>query len=698
MKNIVAWVDDKNKITVENILLDSFTAQPPQVSSGQDRLFVTSVNRVNETTAELKLEGHFPIGKEVTLIWGEHNCPIHPRAVVRTAWFDDQYDASDETLGYIYHPSKTSFAIWSPTATNMVLVLENKKYPMDRCPNGVWRTTVKGDSNGCFYYFLVTVNGEESLVNDPYARSMTANSKYGVVIDLESTDPVGFRSSSYSKVEKKDAIIYELHVRDATSALDTGVKGKFLGLTETLTQNKDGYSTGLTYIKELGCTHVQLLPLQDFARVDELKPEDDYNWGYDPLYYFVPEGSYATDANDAYARINECKQMIHAFHNQELSVILDVVYNHVFSQEDSSFEKLVPGYYFRYQADGSLSDGSGTGNDIATERKMVRAFILDCVDYWLTEYQVDGFRFDLMGAIDLETMQQVQTRCQQENRPILLLGEGWELDTALAPQKKSTNFHAEQLPGISFFNDTFRDTLKGNLFEVAHAGYVNGNGQFYERMAALLSGSCQEGLGQKLFSEPSQSINFVECHDNHTLWDRLKLSNPDASDEVRRRMHQLATGLTLLSQGIPFLHAGQEFFRTKQGDENSYISGDAINQLDWDQRGKEDANVQWVRGLIKLRREYPLFRLGSAAEIAYRFHVIQAPEPVFGFVLFGEREDFTVFVNPTEDVFTVEMPAVGQWKKMISNLSGVGSPTSCLLEQVAEIWAYELVVWKKDRY
>ncbi|GAE94258.1 pullulanase [Gracilibacillus boraciitolerans JCM 21714] len=402
----------------------------------------------------------------------------------------------------------------------MDLVLQKHRIKMSRKPNGgVWHTLAEGDWNNSPYHFAVTVNGEEVLVNDPYAKSMTANSEQSAVIDLNSTNPVGFRDVNYSKVSKQDAIIYELHIRDATSSKHSGVKnkGKFLGLTEKNTRNAKGFSTGLSYISELGCTHVQLLPVQDFARVDELHPLESYNWGYDPLYYFVPEGSYSTNANHPYLRINECKEMIQAFHEENLSVILDVVYNHVFRYEHSAFEKLVPGYYFRHHQDGVPSNGSGTGNDIATERKMVRKFILECIDYWLTEYKVDGFRFDLMGLMDIETMQTIRERCLQEDRPILLLGEGWDLDTPLPPEQKATNAQSSQLLGISFFNDLFRDSMKGNLFEAENVGYANGNGYYLERIAQLVSGSCHHKFG-KIFSNPLQSINFVECHDNHTLW------------------------------------------------------------------------------------------------------------------------------------------------------------------------------------
>ncbi|WP_226038072.1 type I pullulanase [Aquibacillus saliphilus] len=701
MENSIAWIDGEKSITVElsGLEIEGLIKTNTRIVVEGQEYPINKIEHLTSKTATINLETSLPLGQKMYLGWKDNELPIYPRGIVRTAWFDQSYDASDEQLGYIYSPEKTSFSVWAPTATTIDLVLEDYRIKMGRKANGVWHTIVAGNWNHSPYHFAAVINGKEQLVNDPYGKSMTANSSRSVVLNLESTDPSGFDVTDYPKISKQDAIIYELHIRDATSSNESGAtnKGKFLGLTETNTKNSQGFSTGLSYIKQLGCTHVQLLPVGDFARVDERNPDKSYNWGYDPLFYFVPEGSYATSADNPYLRVNECKQMIQAFHQEGLSIILDVVYNHVFYHQDSALERLVPGYYFRYKEDGSLSNGSGTGNDIATERKMARKLILDCIDYWITEYKVDGFRFDLMGAIDLDTMKAIRIRCLQENRPIVLLGEGWELDTELQPEQKTTSSKSNQLLEVSFFNDTFRDSLKGNLFETMDVGYANGNGHYIERLPQLVSGSCLDRFGDKLFSNPLQSVNYVECHDNHTLSDRLMISSPDTTEQNRKRMHQLATGLTILSQGIPFLHAGQEFFRTKQGDENSYISGDEINQIDWQKRGIEDENVQWIKNLISLRKKYRLFGLSSAKEIQHRLHIISTPDPVFGYMLIGESEDFAIFINPTNQVMEIGMPAQGRWEKQVSNLSGSISPISCLLQTKTEIGGYELAVWKKNR-
>lgn len=699
MKNSCAWIDGKNKIVVELAELLTRPSTDPIIESEQHLLAIESIDW-NGKEATIKLEEDVPLEHPLNLIWQEIEVPIYARNVVQTGFFEEQYDASHVQLGAMYSREKTSFSIWAPTASQMVLVLKGKQIRMMKDATGVWHGTVFGDCHLARYYFLGTINGQERQINDPYAKSLTANSQEGVVLDLQKTDPVGFRTILYPYVSRADAIIYELHVRDATSALESGVneayRGRFLGLTELNTKNPAGYSTGLSYLGELGCTHVELLPIQDFARVDELDAENGYNWGYDPLYYFTPEGSFTTNADDPVIRVQECKQMIHALHQKGLSVILDVVFNHVYDYQDSMFENCLPGYFFR-TLNGQLSNATGTGNDLATERVMVRKFILDCIDYWLSEYRVDGFRFDLMGAIDIETMQAIRRRCELEDRPILLIGEGWELDTALLPSQKSSIAQAHQLENIGFFNDRFRDAVKGKLFDHQDCGFVNGNGQYMEQFPQLVAGSCQVRFGDPPFLDPLQSVNYVECHDNHTLWDRLALTNKAATEKEKKQMHQLATGLTLLSQGIPFLHAGQEFFRTKFGDENSYLSGDAINQLDWSQRGREENNVQWVRRLIQVRKHSRLLRLASAEEIGHRLHIIHAPNPVFGFLLAGDEEDLVIFANPTNKMMQIEMPALGRWEKSVSNYTHAVSEISCLIDSQIKIAPYELVIFRKQR-
>ncbi|MEK4711745.1 type I pullulanase [Sporosarcina sp. FSL K6-5500] len=704
METHVAWIDDVHVLTVivNDISILLHTEEPPVIYwAAKEKYFSTKVEKVNaDSTVRIILLEELPIGESLVLLWGTAKVPVYPRAIVRTDWFDQHYADLTTKLGTDYEHSATTFSIWAPTATSVKLNLDNRDFLLNRQKSGLWQLKIDGDWHGFSYDYKVIVNGQTTRLNDPYAKAMLANSEKSVIIDPARTDPPNFNKRNRPKLQNlQDAIIYELHVRDATNQEESGVvnRGKYLGLTETATTTKNGFSTALTYMKELGCTHVQLLPINDFARIDETSPNDDYNWGYDPLYFQVPEGSYSLTPNDPVARIIECKKMIQAFHQAEIAVILDVVYNHVFIMEESPFEKLVPGYYFRYHSDGSLSNGTGVGNDFATERAMARKFILDTIEFWLNDYHVDGFRFDLMGAIDIETMNQIHERCKEESVPIMLLGEGWDLPTALASEKKATSMHSNQLTGLKFFNDYFRDSLKGQLFNKHETGYVNGQGRFIERLPHLVSGTTLEEFGTPFVSEVNQTINYVECHDNHTLWDRLLLSNDQDSDLTRKKMHQLASGITLLSQGIPFIHAGQEWFRTKQGDENSYISSDWINQLDWRKREVENDYVEFIKTLIALRKKYDVFRLTSNQDIRRRLYILDTPAPVFGFTLLGDNEDFAIYINPTKKSYELRLPSSAIWRVMANNNFDKNTAQQEVKGEFTSVDAYELVVLKKSR-
>lgn len=700
LENKVAWIDDIHEITVIGDMESLFVnGQSPFIYIENKQSYIqTKAEKINHSKARIRYHEELPIGENLFLLWNDIKIPIYPGAIVRTKWFDENYSNLDVELGAICHSASTTFSIWAPTATVVKVELDSdKKLPLKRQNRGVWTLTVDGDWHGCSYIYEVTLNGKTTLVNDPYAKAMLPNSEKGIIVDFTRTKSL--KDSTVSRPKRKslqDAIIYELHVRDATVHENSGVrnKGKFVGLAEKNTTNSNRYSTALSYIKDLGVTHVQLLPINDFARVNELEPDTSYNWGYDPLFFQVPEGSYSLIPKDPIARINECKTMIESFHQEGISVILDVVYNHVFVMEESPFEKIVPGYYFRYRPDGMISNGTGVGNDIASERQMVRKFILDTISFWLEEYQIDGFRFDLMGALDIETMRQIHDRCKKEPSPIMLLGEGWELDTALPSHLKATSKNSHELNGVGYFNDLFRDTIKGNLFSHHDTGFVNGNGRYVERLAHLVTGSVLEEYGIPFVSNMNQTINYVECHDNHTLWDRLLLTNPDASEMERKKMHQLATGLTLLSQGIPFIHAGQEWFRTKQGVENSYISSDEINQLDWDRRELEDNNVQFVKSLISLRKKYEVFHLSSKDEIRRRFHPLVTPAPIFGFTLLGDDVDFSIYVNPTNKKVPLQLPSSGKW---VVTLSNIQSSNKQVIGEFTSINPFELLVFKKYR-
>jgi len=540
-------------------------------------------------------------------------------AVIRSQKFDEMFYYNGNDLGITFYKNEILFKVWAPSASEVKLKLTNPinfevhEFPLKREDRGVWSLTL----NRCFeefhYTYLVCVNLVWHELVDPYAKAVSVNGEHGVIIDLNKTkiekinvDPIK---------QPTDAIIYEIHIRDFTIHPKSGVeyKGKYLGLSEQNTRTKNGYTTCLAYLKDLGITHVELLPFNDFAGVDEEKPEASYNWGYNPLHYNAPEGSYATDPHDPYSRIIELKQMIQAFHSCGLKVIMDVVYNHVYIRETSNFEKLVPGYFFRHDQYGIPSNGTGVGNDIASERKMVRKFILDSVQFWLDEYDVDGFRVDLMGILDVETMNQVREETMKRKKDAIILGEGWDLQTPLSYNQKATIANAVKMPGISFFNDHFRDTVKGSTFDLHEKGFALGNTHKISGMMESVTGSIPFNHHLRgLFQQPIQSINYVESHDNHTFWDKMNVSLDDESKEKRRMRQRLATAIVLLSQGIPFLHSGQEFYRTKKGEGNSYNLPDHINQIDWSARELFAEDIEYVRQLINLRKLHGAFRFSQA--------------------------------------------------------------------------------------
>ncbi|WP_059103906.1 type I pullulanase [Shouchella shacheensis] len=703
MTHSIAWLDSPVTINVEHSQpkWNSLGTSAFTLEAGSYSYTVEDVESIAKGRLALRLSECPPLGLALSLLVDEDRCPVYPRDIVRTSYFEEHYSAEHASLGAICSDKSTTVSVWAPTATAMSVVADSRLYAMSRNDHGVWQYTLEGDWDGISYQFEVGINGKQKRANDPYAKALTANSKESVIVNMERL----FANRPEAKLptplaHEQDAIIYEIHVRDASAHAASGIKnkGKYLGLTEAHTATEKGYSTGLSYIHELGVTHVQLLPINDFARVDERFPEQDYNWGYDPLFFQTPEGSYATDVEDAGVRLVEVRNMIDAIHAKDLHVILDVVYNHVFEMETSPFESLVPGYYFRYEEDGRPSNGTGVGNDLASERSMVRSFILDSINYWLTYFQVDGFRFDLMGALDVETVQQIRRRCTREPRPILLLGEGWVLPTVLCETKKANVHQSEQLPGIRFFNDFFRDMIKGDLFSPRSTGFVNGQGRHLEQMPHLVNGSVSAKFGIPFASDITQIVNYVECHDNHTLWDRLLEANSEQSETERKRMHQMATGFTLLSQGIPFLHAGQEWFRTKKGDANSYLSGDRINALDWTQREHEEEAVAFVRAAIHLRKTYKALRLESIHDIERSFHVLQMPENLFGYLLFDTTSDLCIVANPTKKAHRIHLPSTGHWSCELSNWMSESKlaerETDC---EYAEIHPYEFAVLVNER-
>jgi pullulanase len=657
---------------------------------------------------ELYLTDPISLGFDYKLITNtQHDYRLNIGQVVRTRLFDELFYYPEADLGVTYTEEMSIFKLWAPTATDVQIIFfegdKEENISLRRADKGIWELGVNQDLDEAIYLYRVCIDGVWRVAVDPYARAVTINGEKGVVVNLTNTNPRHWEDTKKPLFQQSsDAIIYELHVRDFSIDEQSGMKhnGKFKAMTETDTKGPLGTVTGLDYLVDLGITHVQLLPVQDFGSLDEKKPLDAYNWGYDTVHYNAIDGCYSLNPEDPKLRIRELKEVIQSFHNRGIRVILDVVYNHVYVHSKSVFEKIVPGYYFRYHLDGSLADGTGVGNDIASERKMVRKFITDSVVYFAKEYKVDGFRFDLMGISDVETMQQIQKRLIEIDPSILVIGEGWDLETPLPREKKATIANSEKLPGIGFFNDQFRDKLKGSIFDVKKKGFCNGYGEFKHDFKMLVSGSTKgfypiEGI----FKDPSQSVNYVECHDNHTLWDKLAIANSDETEPQRAAMHRLATAMVILSQGIPFIHGGQEFYRTKNGVENSYKSPDDINQIDWRRKALYTNYVDYVKGLIALRKKYDVFRIMSAGEVRKKMHILDTPSHCLAYLLKSRTGIFVVIHNGSNEAKEIILPESGLWDIIVEGVQAGIVPFRQIEEAKITIEAVSTtVVFHKKTY
>jgi pullulanase len=534
--------------------------------------------------------------------------------------------------------------VWTPTANQVELRIYKEDQggsairidQFEPSQNGTWVIKIQGDLNG--YYYTIRVNDGEWLNETPGvdARAVGTNGQRGLIFDPEKTNPEAWADDQRLPiVHVCEAVIYELHVRDFSISPSSGMKnkGKYLAFTEHGTLSPEGMKTGIDHLVELGITHVHLLPVYDFLTVNEQYPDKSYNWGYDPQNFNAPEGSYSTNPANT-SRIIELKMLIQALHKAGIGVVLDVVYNHTAHTRRSYFNQTVPGYYYRQKSNGTFSNASGCGNEIATERSMVRKFIIDSLYYWVTEFHVDGFRFDLMGIYDLDTMNQIRNKMDQISPSILLYGEGWAADKSPLPENwRAVKTNISRLYHIAAFNDDFRDGIKGNSFVSRSKGFVSGQTIQEENIKFGIAAACfhpqivygyVEHSKSPWASEPWQCINYASCHDNYTLIDKLKSSCPDCSEDEIIRMVMMAGALVLTSQGIPFLHAGVEMARTKSGNPNSYKSPDHINQIDWTRKSTYQEVFKYYQALIALRKAHPAFRMTSS--YIMRKHLIFSEE------------------------------------------------------------------------
>jgi pullulanase len=638
----------------------------------------------------------------------------------------DHFTCADDDLGLNCGPRESRFKVWAPTAAAVSVELYSsgdgepggteggekpRLYRMNREPAaGLWQALIPGDLRGLYYLYRVELpDGTVNRAVDPYARAVGVNGRRGMVIDPASTDPPGFREEPRpSLAAPVDAVIYELHLRDLSIHPRSGIihKGKFLGLAETGAKTAGGLSAGLDHIRELGVTHVHLLPGFDFKTIDEAdQSRPQFNWGYDPLNYNAPEGSYATDPFDGAARLREFKTAIQTLHRHGLGLIMDVVYNHTYNAEDSWFSALVPGYYYRTDEAGRYTDGSACGNETASERFMMGKFIVDSVCYWAREYRIDGFRFDLMGLHDIDTINAVRRELDRIDPSIIVYGEGWVArDSPLPVSRRAIKANAPRLDErIAVFSDDIRDGIKGSVFYAAQGGFVNGGYADKDRdgtgggaaktpdfrvedVKFGVPGAVEHpqiDLGRVHYSDtfwaraPGQAVNYVSAHDNLTLWDKLAATKPGAGEDELIRMNKLAAAIVLTSQGIPFFQAGEEMARTKGGDDNSYKSPDAVNALDWDRKSRFTSLTAYYRGLITLRKTYRAFRLRRAEDIRQRLRFLPNPaspgpaaeRPLIAYTLENGAGDkyarFTLVFNGGLEETAISIPP-GDWEVLVN--------------------------------
>lgn len=584
-----------------------------------------------------------------------------------------------------YAPDGTRFSLWAPTADEVRLMLYNegegghayRTVSMEAGEEGVWHTTVAEDLLGKFYTFNVKT-GDRWLGDTPgiFAKAVGVNGHRAAIIDLRSTDPEGWADDRRPPLRSAaDVVIYEMHHRDFSISPASGIehKGKFLALTEAGTRSPEGLATGIDHLRELGVTHVHLLPSYDYASIDETRlDENRYNWGYDPLNYNVPDGSYATDPYRPDVRIREFKQMVQALHQAGIRVILDVVYNHTFSIDGSNFERTAPGYFYRQRPDGTYADASACGNETASDRPMMRKYIVESVLHWAREYHIDGFRFDLMGIHDIRTMNEVRAALTALDPSIIVYGEGWAAQAPQLPQDSlAMKANTCRMPGIAAFSDEMRDALRGPFNDNKQGAFLAGLPGGEESIKFGIVGAvqhpqvCNDSVNYSQApwaAEPVQMISYVSCHDDMCLVDRLRASIPGIKDDELARLDKLAQTAVFTSQGIPFIYAGEEVMRDKKGVHNSYQSPDSINAIDWSRKALHADVFAYYKGLIQLRKNHPAFRLGSAELV--RRHLEFLPVEGKNLVAWrlkehagGDRwEDIVVVLNSRREPARVAVP------------------------------------------
>lgn len=608
------------------------------------------------------------------------------------AYFNQLPTYNGDDLELTVTPSTTSWRLWSPMAEEVRLFLYDKDrntaptdtIALEKAPQGTWTASVNRPLYGKFYTFQIKHNGKW-LKETPgaWAKAVGTNGERAAIIDFSATNPEGWDSDRGPAAKNiTDAVIYEMHHRDFSISPTSGIvnKGKFIALTEPATKSPLGDATGIDHLRELGVTHVHILPSYDHNSIDETNlATPQYNWGYDPLNYNAPEGSYSTNPADPSVRVKEMKEMVKALHDAGIGVVMDVVYNHTAKNDDSNFSLTAPGYYYRHRPDGTYSDASGCGNETASDRQQMRDFIVNSVKYWAKEYHIDGFRFDLMAIHDIETMNQVAAALKEINPSIFVYGEGWTAgDSPLPIADRALKDNAYKMPQVAVFSDDIRDAVKGHYSDASDRGFATGKAGNEETVKIGIVGATahpqvdySKGNNSKkaYASAPTQVINYVSCHDDLCLTDKLRksMNDPAETDADRQRADKLAQTIVFTSQGTPFMFAGEEVFRDKKGVHNSYCSPDSINAIDWTLKNKNADLYNYYRELIKLRKSHPAFRMTTAEDVARNLVFDRVKEPnLISYSLKNnangdEWREIKVVFNGSKEARQVNIPK-GEWK------------------------------------
>jgi len=643
---------------------------------------------------------------------GFGSAPVVVGNIFASQKFADQFTYTGNDLGNTYSQAKTDFRVWAPTASAVSLLTFGNAWNVGGAPvdpttlpeatvkamtpgvNGTWTTSLSGDQHGTIYQYQVSVNGEIHSTIDPYARASLANGTKGVVVDLSKTNPTVWNSTKPAFSGRAvDASVYEIHVRDLSVDAHSGIpanhKGKYLAFADLNTKysKKVGKKTlttktGLSAIKELGVTHIELQPIYDFTSVDETGIGNPFNWGYDPQNYNIPEGSYSTNANDPISRIKELKTAVQAMHDNGIRVNMDVVYSHVGSATDYSYQQIVPGYFYRTEPSGALANGSGCGNEIASERPMARKFMVDSFKYWTSEYHMDGFRLDQMGLLDIPTAQAIRSAIDTVDPTVITFGEGWNIGDVLAPNNRANQPNLAQIPGFGVFNDQIRDGVKGSTGNATGPGWISGATYLNQDVIAGITGNIN--YSNSVYPNfttvnPGQSVNYVESHDNLTLYDKLQASVRGATPAKKAIFVQQAGAITILAQGMPFQQAGQEFMRSKGGNGNSYNALDSVNSLKWADRLTNATTASYYSGLYAIRKAHPAFRMWTTAQVKSNLKFINTGmDDVIAYSLngkaMGDSWKSIVVVHNTESIPTqVSLPSTGDWKIYVSGSSATAN-------------------------